>query len=295
MRANSTIALLVALLLLGAARAGAVEAPFAWAVEGPRARHLLLGSVHVLPASAYPLPAGLERAYAQTAALVLETDADALGQSEFRMQMLTAAIAPEGLKSAIRPDLYRRLQQHAGERKLPMSLCDPFKAWFCALSLELFSLQSRGISGQYGLDQHFYARAIGDGRPVRWLESPAEQLAIFAGMTQNLSEQFLASTLRDLSEPGRDAAAVVRQWQSNDIDGLRALVMEMKRDFPEAYDRLLARRNRQWLPRIEASLREPQPQLIMVGAAHLVGEDGLPGLLAARSWRLAPLAEAPTR
>lgn len=287
---------LLALLLLGsvAGAAPAADAPFLWQVQGPGAtRHMLMGSVHVLPASAYPLPAGLQRAYEQTAGLVLETDADALDESEFQMQMLTAAIAPDGLKSAIRPELYSQLQRHAGERKLPMTLCDPFKAWFCALSLELFSLQARGISGEYGLDQHFFARAMHDQRPVRWLEAPGEQLAIFTKMTQRLSEQFLASTLKSLSEPGRDPSDVVRQWQANDSAALEALVLEMKRDFPEAYERLLGARNRNWMVKLEALLGEARPQLIIVGAAHLVGGDGLPALLAARGWQLAPVADAP--
>ena len=38
-------------------------------------------------------------------------------------------------------------------------------------------------------------------------------------------------------------------------------------------------RNRQWLPKIEALLKEDRDYLVVVGALHFVGRDGLLALL----------------
>ena len=45
------------------------------------------------------------------------------------------------------------------------------------------------------------------------------------------------------------------------------------------YDALLGARNRKWLPKIEALLQEEKDYLVVVGALHYVGKDGLLALL----------------
>ena len=273
-------------------------APFSWIVEaapgGQPVRHYLVGSVHVLPESAYPLPKGLEQAYADAEGLVLETDPAALQEASFQKRMLDAARAPAGLKSTITPELYKQLQQRTQAAKLPMSLCDPFKAWFCALSLELFSLQTQGISGDFGLDRHFYERSTRDGRPVRWLESPESQLRLFTQMGDQISSEFLASTVDELGMPERGTTYLIKQWQQDDRAGMEAVVTDMKRDYPKTYEHLLGERNHAWIKPLEALLHEDQTQLIVVGSAHLLGPDGVPTLLQARGWKVKPLvAESP--
>lgn len=306
---------LAALLILGAAGpSGAAEvvpaptipdtlerpaavaaAPFAWSVraagETRPVQHVLVGSVHVLPETAYPLPAGLEAAWEQTQGLVLETDPAQLQEPDFQKRMLDAARAPDGLRSTIAPELYERLRARTAAAGLPMTLCDPFRAWFCALSLELFSLQTQGISGEFGLDLHFYEQARRRERPVRWLESPEAQLRLFAGMAGGLESEFLASTVDELGDPARDTRQLIADWRQDDREALERIVLDMKRDYPAAYERLLAQRNRDWMLPLEALLREGPAQLVVVGAAHLVGPDGLPARLAARGWIVKPLPE----
>ncbi|MDZ4079269.1 TraB/GumN family protein [Hydrocarboniphaga sp.] len=272
-------------------------APFSWIVEsapdGKPVRHYLIGSVHVLPESAYPLPQGLEQAYANAEGLVLETDPAVLQEADFQKRMLDAARAPAGLKSTIPPELYTQLQQRARAAKLPMTLCDPFKAWFCALSLELFSLQTQGISGDFGLDRYFYERSVNDDRPVSWLESPESQLSLFTQMGDPLSAQFLASTVAELGATDRSSTYLIKQWQNDDRAGMEQVVIEMKRDYPLTYEHLLGERNRAWIAPLEVLLRGPQTQLIVVGSAHLVGPDGVPALLEARGWKIKALTAEP--
>jgi uncharacterized protein YbaP (TraB family) len=50
------------------------------------------------------------------------------------------------------------------------------------------------------------------------------------------------------------------------------------------YQRLLVERNRAWMPQIEALFKRPKPSFVVVGAAHLIGSDGLLQLLRARGY-----------
>jgi uncharacterized protein YbaP (TraB family) len=51
---------------------------------------------------------------------------------------------------------------------------------------------------------------------------------------------------------------------------------------PEVHDAILLQRNRSWIDTIVSYLNDDVDYLVVVGAAHMVGEDGLVDLLAKR-------------
>jgi uncharacterized protein YbaP (TraB family) len=279
--------LLLALLLPAAE---AADAPFLWTVQGPHegARHFLLGSMHLLPKSAHPLPAALESAYKSAQGIVLESDLAALSSPELQSQLLAAARGTE-LQKQLPAPLYAQLQQRAATLGMPMELCGTFKPWFCALTLEVFSFQHAGFRADLGIDQHFFALAGKDNKPVRWLESPEAHLALFMEMPEPLSEQFLAETLEEQNEPGQRPEDMLALWRDADVAALEKASQEMRQRHPKAYERLLAGRNHAWLPRLLLICDEAAPQLIIVGAAHLVGPDGVVQLLRDQGYRVEPV------
>ena len=58
----------------------------------------------------------------------------------------------------------------------------------------------------------------------------------------------------------------------------------MRQTSPRSYDILLRRRNTRWVPRIEAMTKGTDTVFITVGAAHLVGPDGLVSQLRAAGY-----------
>ncbi|MGH8518759.1 MAG: TraB/GumN family protein, partial [Panacagrimonas sp.] len=223
------------------------DAPFLWKVQGPGATHYLLGSMHLMPGSAYPLPASIQHAYAQTRGLILETDPAALEAPELQARMVDAGVTGRGLVNEIDPALYARVRRQAQASDLPPTVCDRFRAWFCALSLTLYEFQRAGMEPKFGIDQHFYRRARADRRPVSWLEEADTQFRLFSNMDANLSAQFLASSLDDLSQEQWSPEALMEVWGDNDSPALAALLESTRRDFPQTYARLLADRNRAWM------------------------------------------------
>src|SRR2546423_180705 len=109
--------LLATLLIAGAAQAA--DAPFLWEVQGPKTRHYLMGSVHLLPQAAYPLPPALEAAFAAADTLVLESDLATLTDAQTQMHLLADGSAPDGLKSQVGAALYQRVQAYAAAHDLP--------------------------------------------------------------------------------------------------------------------------------------------------------------------------------
>jgi uncharacterized protein len=285
--------LLLALVALPAAAlapdaAPATGAPFLWEVQGPKAKHFLLGSVHLLPAAAHPLPAALEAAYGATHELVVETDLAALSAPELQSRMLGAAREdrPGGLKGRIGNGLYGKLQKRAARLGMPTPVCDTFRAWFCALALELYPLQQAGFSMEYGIDHHFYSRARDDGRPIAGLETADFQVGLFTGMPEAMSKQMLAATLDETTYSSQSPDELHRIWRTGDAVALEKLMKDLRQRHPELHQRLLVDRNRAWLPQLTERLNGEAAQLIVVGAAHCVGPEGLIALLRAQGFDL---------
>ena len=71
-------------------------------------------------------------------------------------------------------------------------------------------------------------------------------------------------------------------WRTGDVKQLAALLTSEFKDYPVLYRVLVSQRNKHWMPQIEKLLREKDDYLVVVGALHLVGEDGLLQLARAR-------------
>jgi uncharacterized protein YbaP (TraB family) len=296
-RLSVLAALLVALPAAVAATdaapaASAVAAPFLWQVQKPGgARHYLLGSVHVQPGDAERLPAGIDAAYAQAAALVFETDIAALQSSAIQQQMASAGLAADGgLAREVGPTLYAHTQQRLQAQGLPGTFCDAFKAWFCGLMLEATEFTHAGFDFSAGIDLQLDARAAHDGKPRRGLEAPASQIELFSTMPAATGRELLASVVDEADDAADSPQAMYAAWRNNDIDQLHSLVAKMRQRYPEFYERLLAQRNRNWMGELPQIYASASAQLVVVGAAHCVGRDGLVAQLRARGFTVTPVA-----
>lgn len=272
--------MLLSILLWPLAALADNGAPFLWQIKGPLATHYLLGSVHMLPAESQPLPTALETAYKNAKGLVFETDLAALSEPKTQMQMLTTASAPQGIKSLIGKSLYQKLAQQTAALQMPMeSSCEHYRPWFCAMTLEVMSFERAGFKPQYGLDQVFYTRAREDGKTINGLETPVAHLKLFTDMSDKLATEFLSVTLDELSDPQQSPQEMFRMWRDNDVAALEKITLAMKAEQPRAYLRLLSGRSRAWMDNLRTPLASADSQLIVVGAAHTAGPDGLLVLL----------------
>ncbi|MCJ7755686.1 MAG: TraB/GumN family protein, partial [Thermoanaerobaculales bacterium] len=55
-------------------------------------------------------------------------------------------------------------------------------------------------------------------------------------------------------------------------------------DYPDLYEKLISGRNRSWMPAIEGLLAGQRDAMVVVGAMHLVGEDGIIEMLRQRGY-----------
>jgi uncharacterized protein YbaP (TraB family) len=75
---------------------------------------------------------------------------------------------------------------------------------------------------------------------------------------------------------------VVAAWRTGDAAAIDAIMNESMDDAPALYARMLTDRNAAWVPQIEQLLRGADDVLVVVGAAHLVGEHSVVEMLRQR-------------
>lgn len=264
--------------------------PLLWKVSAGDTSVYLLGSMHLLTEADYPLAPAVEAAFADSAALVFEISPDNLEQAQLAQAMLQAATRTDGktLQQSLPATTWNALHAYAQSRGLPVAALQHYKAWFVALMVMMGESQSAGLNPALGLDAHFMARAAAAGKATAGLESAASQIALFDGMGVQVELQFLQETLADVARLPVQMDELLQAWRRADESALlRIGLQDLRADYPALYQRINVERNRAWLPRVQALLHtRGSKALVVVGALHLLGEDGLVQLLARQGYRV---------
>lgn len=235
------------------------------------------GTIHVLSEDDYPLPAEFNRAYEQAEVVVLETDAAGLSSPVAQRQMMSVMTYLDGstLRDHVSRSTWRKLEQHAVSRGIPLGALQQFKAGMVAITLTVLELQHLGIASA-GVDQHFANRAAQDGKPIDELETVSQQINFLSKLGEADPDLAIRYTLRDLKRLPSIFRTMKRQWRSGDVNGLQqSTLAPLRAEFPAIYDMLLVQRNRDWIPKLELMLDTSEVEMVLVGALHLVGEEGL--------------------
>lgn len=262
-----------------------------WSVTSGNNTVYLGGTMHLLRPSDYPLPEEYEQAYQASSEIYFETDISAMNDLSVQAQMLQQLTYSDGrtLESVLNEEAYSALSDHVASIGMPMEMLQTFKPGLLVSTLQIFEFQRLGFTPQ-GVDTYFNTRAISDAKTLGQLETVQEQIGFLAAMGEGNESEFILLSLSDLDETEEVMEAMIQAWRSGDNAKLSEMfVIDMKAEAPELYDALLVQRNLNWLPLIDQMLTDEDTEFVLVGAAHLVGEDGLLNLLSARGYQIKQL------
>lgn len=248
---------------------------FMWKAQKDGAVVYLLGSVHALKEDAYPLPAAIEAAFDRSDVVVFEVDLDAMTSAA--VKMLAAGSLEDGqtLEQIAGPAIWSEFSRKMNAAGMPSGMFQFMKPWMAALTVMGFELENAGYSPASGVDIHFSNGAKAAGKERKALETPEFQIGLFADLTPDESLSFLDYTLADLKTMIPLMDEIYAKWLVGDAQYVQSMLGEEFGDFPELYEKLISGRNRNWMPVIEGLLAGQRDAMVVVGAMHLVGEDGI--------------------
>ena len=285
---------LAAVLELGFLLAGltgelrAQEKSFLWRVNSDQNRLYILGSIHLLKKETYPLKKSIEDAFEQTKKLVLEIDLGSANLQKIQQLMLQKSISTDGtmLHQSVSDETYQAVAKRAKELGIDIRLLSPFKPWVIAMTMAAIKLQQLGFDPSLGVDRHLAERAKQTDKPTAGLETAEFQLDLFDRFSAKEQELLLRQSMDEMDHVERNVTAIVQAWKSGDVGAVERHLLVGMRDYPEIHRKVIDDRNQRWLPQIENLLSRGENALIVVGAAHLVGKNGIIELLKDRGYRV---------
>ncbi len=248
-----------------------------WKVKGRTNTVYLLGSIHVLPRSAYPLNRKLQAAFDDSQRLVFEINLRTLTPTSLHHEFQRTGFYPPGdrLSDHLTPESQRFLKGILPTLGTSFDRVQQFRPWFLAEVLSARYLQMLGYRDDLGVDLYFYRQALAHGKPVIGLETLRDQAGIFSSLDEQHDEQYLIDTLLSLPAYSQRVGALVFAWQNGQVRELDRLLNQHEEKDPASFRILFAERNLKWLPEIERFAEATENYLVIVGAGHLVGDQGV--------------------
>ena len=264
-----------------------------WMAEGTSNRVYLLGSVHLLRAQDHPLPQIIDEVYEEAETLYMELDMDDLDPLLMQSTINRLGMLDEetSLRDVMGDDLYAEATARAAELELPLEMLERTEPWLAAITVEQLALSRIGFNPSYGVEMHLLKKASGDGKEILGFESVEQQLAYLDGLSLDAQRDLLMQTLTESAAIENLMDDLILAWRSGDIDYLERTLLKDVSGYPELYDTIVANRNRLWVDTIDVLLEQREDYLVVVGALHLVGDDGVPQLLEQRGVRITQMHE----
>jgi uncharacterized protein YbaP (TraB family) len=259
-----------------------------WKVTSPNGGTLFLGgSWHALRSSDYPLPAPYQKAFEASDRLAFEVSPKDLHTASDYMETVGEYRKGDSLKNHVDPRTYAYLRRFFGLLQVSEDKYSKYKPWFISMALE--SPDRHGLSNELGIEAFFEKKAKASAKPIVGLESAREHVEVFSGLSDRGSEALLLLTFIPADKNSPDFDRLMSAWRRGDADFLADSTRAGFRDFPAMADRLLSNRNRNWIPQLEGYMRSGKTYFVVVGSAHMGGQEGVLALLRARGYKIEQL------
>jgi uncharacterized protein len=283
----------IALVIALGAHSALADAPvpLLWKVSDADNSLYLLGSFHMLKATDYPVAKSVDAAFEDAKQLYFELSPQEMSDPTVGVKLAQAGARADGttLQQSVSAKTWRKLQAYAAKNNMSAANFQAAKPWFVGLILSINEMQKNGLDPALGLDQHFEDRAAKTGKPTQGLETVDSQIALFNSLNPKEQDQFLEEALDTSARIKAEIANLHTTWRKgDDVKLYQDIGLKMRREYPELYESFNRGRNRAWLPKLEALLRDNAKDniLVVVGALHLVGEDGVVKMLANKGYKV---------
>lgn len=234
----------------------------------------LLGSIHLADSSFYPLASVIDSALEASTLVAAELEI----QQDSTAARAAAAMAAKGklpdgvqLKDVIPESLSVRIDSLTLAWDIPGEILATFRPWMVALSLSAVAIERSGLSGEFGIDREILLRAEDLQKKIFSIETPEDQIDVFAENEDSLGVGYLESTLAEISHADSLVRGIAAAWKCGNSLRMRELLAKDNSD--DAYEEdLYVRRNARMAASVDSLSQAGERAFVVIGAAHLVGD-----------------------
>ena len=278
-----------------------------WRVESPLLQDngsqiYLFGSIHVGKAEFYPLAEEIENTYRSADYLVFEVDPNSVSDPSVLMSMQTRGMLPPGqtLADVVSTEVLDEFRRVMGNMGLPTDNFMTMQPWFLTLMLSSLQMNSLGYLPEYGLESYFLAQKPAQTEILE-LESIEQQIGFLEALN---AETYLAYTINSFESGNQEIEKLVDAWLCADKAPLTEMLFAEfesaelttaeQADMEALMGSLYTRRNIDMADKIaDYAYAQQGIYFVVIGSAHLLGEDSVVELLREKSFQVTPVSLSP--
>lgn len=247
-----------------------------WKISSPKHSKpsYLYGTIHITCDSS--LSESTKKAISETEQLFLELDMD---DPTMQATTMSKMVMKDGkrIKDMLSPEDYTVLNDYfVANIGVPLNMVDNMKPFMLSAMFypKMISCPIQSV------ETELMAVASSKKMEILGLETVADQMVIFDAIPYEAQlEELMKSVKDDFAKDKAETDKMFEIYATGDVDGMYKMALESDNKITSLYDELLLdKRNRNWIPVIEAEIAK-KPTFFGVGAAHLGGPNGVINLL----------------
>lgn len=257
-----------------------------WKVTSPTSVLYLLGSIHLGSKDMYPLAPEIEDAFANATSLLVEADVRHIDMAKMQASVMAKGLYSGGdsLWNHISPETRKKVETFGEKYEFPVANLAMLKPWVVSLTISTIPMMKAGMDPKLGIDMYFLDKA--DKKRIVEIESADWQIDLISGFPDDLQEQFLAAAAEEGLDMQTNLKRLRDAWSSGDTAKMEAILNESTKT-PEKITRaILQDRNPHMADVAEQYLKGKEQTFLVVGAAHMVGKDGIAATLEKRGYKV---------
>ena len=269
--------------ILSMATIFAQENSVLWKISGNnlKADSYLLGTIHILCPEDFVMHDKVKRVIGEVDQVIFEVD---LFNPENTALMQQRMMSPtQDFLSNLKSDQIQLIDSVLTANQLSIKMFDMLHP---AMVMSLLTLKSFNCPNPMEIKSvENEVHKLAEGKNIADLETIEFQMEMLSKIA---TPEYFYNYLKLYDEASKLTQQMVIAYNKQDLSILEEVISDPNWMTPEVYDLMLTQRNNNWLDIIPSRISENKT-LIAVGAAHLIGKDGLIQQLREKGYTVTPV------
>ena len=259
---------------------------FLWEISQVEKKIHILGSIHIGNKSLYPMNPAVDQFFEASDRLALEIELNDKNIQFVQEFMAREAFYKSGsIKDDFNEEELKKITSWMSENHIPENVWKKMKPWLLYLTITNLNSNRAKLSEHYGIDMFYSKKANEIGKPIIELETAESQMNLFINLP-DVKKLLLESCSISLEEGKKEILKMLNCIKEGDNKKLLEIINEMREISPAAHESLIVQRNKNMVEKIELYMKDKEKTFIIVGAAHLLGKEGIIELLKNKKYSL---------
>lgn len=258
---------------------------FFYLVESGNSKVYLFGSIHIAKSTAYPLDTIVESSFEACKNIVFEINLQNL--DPFKLLEYGTFNDTNTLEKVIPQKYFKIVDSLFRKYGMPKLFYNKMQPWFAILLLINLELVSGVEDFTEGIDMYFIKK-IDKNKNVLELESLTEQINVFKILYELSPEYFFEFFLNQMGQNRSSFDKTYDAWLKGDEEATLNEFSSMSEDSTlKKFQFILNdQRNHKMASKIADYIANGGTYFIVVGAAHLLGENGIVKILERKGFKV---------